>query len=241
MSNHKNPWGIPALRREKLATVIPTAVYARKATRDAQHTLFLWHTARLEKAASMTVAFYTDDSRFECVWRKPGHYTDLFRRHAVGALVEPDFSLWIDRPRVEQLWAIYKTRTLGRLWQDSGLSVMPNLSWADEQSFEFCFTGIPLHAAVCVTECCTASRPQDRTAFLYGLHEAVRRLTPQCVVIYGGMRHEGWIRPGLPVSDTRFIFLESWTDARRRVRATQAQQRVIGGEQWVEEGVPAAA
>lgn len=93
---------MPQLKADRLATSIPASVYGGGTVDDPASTLFIWRTASLSKATGMTVGFYVDDGRFEALWRHPEHYIDLFLRHDVAALIEPDFSLWADAPLVER-------------------------------------------------------------------------------------------------------------------------------------------
>jgi hypothetical protein len=194
------------------------------------------------------IGFYTDDTRFEALWRNPQHYTDRFLRHGIAALIEPDFSLWVDTPLVEQLFNVYRMRTLGRLWQEYGLSVIPNLTWSDERSFPFCFTGIPVGAPVVVCECRTpGSHDTDRRAFLVGLEQAVKKVQPATVCIYGGKEHAYWLTGNLP-EGPQYTLLESWTSVRGKIRTTQARQErekhqltLFGGEKWVVEAQQVAA
>src|SRR5262249_52470337 len=169
-------WGIPELRVEKLCDRVPTAVYAGATVADPAQPLFIWRTHALKRARAMVVGFYTDDYRFEALWRHPERHTAQFLAARVSALVEPDFSLWADAPLVEQLWNVYRMRTLGRLYQEHGLRIIPNLAWSDERSFEFAFSGIPRGCPVVATEARTAGQnDDDRRRFLAGLAEGIRR------------------------------------------------------------------
>jgi hypothetical protein len=144
----------------------------------------------------------------------------------------------------EQLFNLYRMRTLGRLWQDTGVPVIPNLTWSDERSFPFCFTGIPVGAPVVACECRTAgSHDADRRAFLRGLQEAVRQVQPQHILIYGGQEHSFWLTGNLP-KGPEYTLVGSWTSARGKIRAVQARRLkdrnqlnlFTGGvERWVEE------
>jgi hypothetical protein len=184
-----------------------------------------------------------------CLWERPRHYLDLFLRHGVVALIEPDFSLWVDMPLAEQLWNTYRMRTLGQLWQDAGLLVVPNLTWSDARSFSFCFAGIPQHAPVVACECRTAGQhDDDRRAFLRGFTHAVKEVQPQHVLIYGGREHEYWLTEHLPAGPT-YTLLEAWTSARGKLRARQGRQLkdrhqlnlfTGGSSQWVAEEAVAA-
>lgn len=217
-----NPWGIPALRSDRLASVVPTCTFAGGRIDTPATTLFLWRSVATEKARGGTLAFFLDDERLEPLWKAPERYSAHFLSAGIGALVEVDFSLWVDRPLEEQRFNVYRQRALARQWQEHGFLVAPCLNWSDERSYSFCFSGIPTGCPVAFTECRTpSSSAEDRRAFLCGLQEAVRQVQPHCLVIYGGLVHKWWIRRALPTCSTAFVFLESWTDARRRVRAEQ--------------------
>ena len=86
--------------------------------------------------------FYLDDYRFEATWNRPGpgyrHVERYWGTHT------PDFSLYPEWPAVAQQWNTYRTRWLGRFWQERGLRVIPTVNWSDNDSLEWCFTGIPL-------------------------------------------------------------------------------------------------
>jgi len=242
-------FGIPTLRTDRLATRIPERVYAGGLIVEPEKLLFLFRTSRFPaEARGGVLGFFVDDYRFEALWRRPCFYAERFASFW-GAVCEPDFSLWIDHPRVEQLWSVYKMRTLGRLFQDVGLNVIPTLSWSDQGSFEFCFCGIPAGCPVAACEARTASHSaEDRRRFLAGLTEAVRQVAPQNVLIYAGRENESWLLRHLPPGPT-YHLLESWTTVRDRVRCAEERRLrsrgqltlfPIGGEQWVDEAAQAA-
>jgi hypothetical protein len=235
-------WGIPSLRAVRLATEIPTRTFAGGLVTDPTTTLFLWRTGTFPQTARGGVlGFFVDDYRFECLWRQPTRYAEQFVTAGWGAIIEPDFSVWADRPLVEQLFNVYRMRTLGRLYQEHGLWLIPNVTWSTEPSFPFVFTGIPYQAPVVACECRTAGqRDDDRRAFLRGLQEAVRQLQPQHVLLYGGVEHSFWLTGHLPTGP-EYTLLESWTTARGRVRAAQERQlqdqnqfSLFGGDSWVD-------
>src|SRR5947209_20387460 len=103
-------FGIPSLFPDRLATVVPTSIYAGGPMAEPARTLFLWRTYSLIQARRMTVGFYVWDDKLERLWRDPERQTAHFLAAGVAALIEPDFSLWTDAPLVEQLWNVYRTR-----------------------------------------------------------------------------------------------------------------------------------
>jgi hypothetical protein len=244
-------WDIPTLRSDRLACTTPLRTYAGGVVNDPTRTLFIFRTASLAKARGCVMGFYVDDYRLEALWRHPEHYVDLFLRHSVTSLIEPDFSLWTDEALIQQAYNVFRMRSLGRLWQDAGLSVIPNLTWSDERSFSFCFSGIPVGTPMVACECRTpGSNDEDRRAFLRGLTEGVRQIQPRNVLIYGGMAHCYWLTGNLP-KEPDYTLLESWTSARGKIRARQAREvkainqpqlfSIGGTSQWAEEEAAAAA
>jgi hypothetical protein len=246
-------FGIPILKRDLLSTLVPERTHAGGPIADPSVTLFVWRTCRFPaEARGGVLAFYTEDYRFECLWRQPERYAEQFAHFGWGAVIEPDFSTWADAPLVEQLWAIYRMRTLGRLYQEHGLRIIPNFAWSDVRSFEFAFSGIPRHAPVVAVECRTAGQGDgDRRAFLAGLSEGIRQVAPQTVLIYGAAdsRHTSWLTPHLP-SGPRYVLLPSWTALRDRRRAEARRQERVrnqltlfpagGNEAWADEDPQAA-
>lgn len=225
---------IPALHPDRLYPHVP-------------YEFFVWRTANLTKARGRVVAFFVDDWRFEGLWSKPERYTHAFLSHSLAALVEPDFSVWTNAPLIEQLWAVYRMRTLGRWWQDAGLPVIPNLTWSDERSFDFAFAGIPRNPPVVACECRTPSKTAgDRQRFLVGLREAVRRVQPDHIVVYGGTSHRAWLAPSLPLGP-EYHLIDSWNTSRDKRRkaahpphSNQLQLFPLRRPTWAAEAVPAA-
>jgi hypothetical protein len=218
-------FGIPYLRADLLADVVPTTTYAGGVITAPASTLVIWRTCATEKVQGCTLAFYVDDVRLESLWRRPRHYTELFLRHGIAALIEVDYSLWADDALAVQVFNTYRSRWLGRYWQNHGLRVIPSLNWSDERSFPFCFQGIPVGAPVVACECRTpGGNDQDRQAFLRGLAEGLRQVQPHHLLIYGGAEHAFWLRDHVP-QEPHYTLLPSWTSERDRLR--KREQRTL--------------
>jgi hypothetical protein len=177
-------YGIPALRADRLGSIIPGRTWTRYGRFQAPETFFLFRSARFGRRTGGVLGFYCDDYKLEALWTRREGYLKALVRQAWGTVLSPDFSLWADDPLAVQIWNVYRARTLARLWQDGGLNVTPSLSWAGKSSYSFCFAGIPRRAPVVFCQARTL-RIEHRTAFLRGLAEAVGRLEPQNVVLYG--------------------------------------------------------
>ena len=91
------------------------------------------------------VHFYLDDYQFERVWSLPERYVDLLKQYR--AVLSPDFSMYVDFPRVVSMFNHYRKQWCGAYWQEYGIKVIPTVGWSDEASFEWCFDGLPKHSS----------------------------------------------------------------------------------------------
>ena len=130
------------------------------------------------------VHFYIDDYQFERVWNDPHKYMERLKQF--DCMLTPDFSLYMEMPKAMQIWNVYRSRLIGQIAQDEGIKVIPTLSWSDAGSFKFCFDGVEPGGVVSVS---TIGVKQDKEAMKIwtdGMAEALKRLTPSCVIVYGG-------------------------------------------------------
>lgn len=127
------------------------------------------------------IHFFLDDYRFEQTWVKPD--TGLERVKKAYAALTPDFSLYLDMPIAVQIYNTYKSRWVGRYWQEAGINVIPTLSWSDKRSFKFCFAGIPKNQIVAVST--VSVNKQFKSNFLDGYFEAVAQTKPKFIMCYG--------------------------------------------------------
>lgn len=128
--------------------------------------------------------FFIDDYQFERVWQSPEKYLDVLR--GFDCVLTPDFSLYLDMPLPMQAWNRYRSAALGLYWQANGIDVVPTLSWAEPDSYTFCFEGIPKHSTVATS---TVGVKEDSDAleiWFDGMSEAMKRLEPSRVLLYGG-------------------------------------------------------
>jgi hypothetical protein len=129
------------------------------------------------------VHWFLDDYRFETIWSKPER--PLTRLQRVGMALTPDFSLWLEMPRIMQMWQTYRARWCGAWMLAHGIDVIPTVSWSTSDSYRYCFAGIATGSVVAIS---TVGVMRDRGALrLFGegyaaMLEAVR---PSAVLCYG--------------------------------------------------------
>ncbi|WP_417142335.1 DUF4417 domain-containing protein [Raoultibacter massiliensis] len=129
------------------------------------------------------VHFFLDDYRFEGVWSDPVRYVPMLSRF--GCVLTPDFSCYLDMPEPMQRWNVYRSRAVGRIWQDAGLRVVPALTWGDPGTYAFCFDGVPRGSTVALSTVGLMDCAEGIGLFRNGAEEAARRLRPSRVLAYG--------------------------------------------------------
>jgi hypothetical protein len=243
-----NHFGVTSLDENQLSTLIPTTTFGGGTVVNPAKTLIIWRTTSTERAKGAVLGFFVDDARLAPLLEHTEKYAIQFARAGVGAIIEPDFSMWSDMSEAEQLLSVRQKKIVSRIFQSAGLKIIPNLNWSNEESFPFAFAGVPVGAPVVACECRTAgSCDADRRAFLAGLTQAVRVVQPKNLVVYGGSAHKFWLDGNLPQGPV-YHLVDSWTDSRGRIRKTEKRQLreknqlklFGGGSPWVEEAVQAA-
>lgn len=129
------------------------------------------------------IHFFIDDYQFERIWNSPMEYIPKLAEF--DCCLTPDFSLYIDMPMAMKIWNVYRSRLIGQICQDCGMNVIPTLSWAEPETFTFCFDGLPRGGTVAVS---TVGVMRDETAkaiWRVGMDEAIKRLHPKTVIYYG--------------------------------------------------------
>lgn len=133
--------------------------------------------------------FYYDDFKFIAAWREPDKYIEKLRRFK--AVISPDFSLYTDFPRALQILSCYRRQWCGAYWQSLGIDVIPDVVWGDEESFSYCFEGIPRHSVVATSSVGVSNDTEwngkEGERFRAGYNEMLKRLEPTKILYYGTM------------------------------------------------------
>lgn len=127
--------------------------------------------------------FFIDDYQFEQLWNSPSAYLGVLRGY--DCMLTPDSSLYMDMPDPMQQRNRYRSTALGKYWADNGITVVPTLSWARPSSYTFCFKGIPKHSTVATSTVEVARDKDAQKVWHDGMHEAMKRLEPSRVLLYG--------------------------------------------------------
>ena len=134
--------------------------------------------------SAIGIHFYVDDYQFERVWNDPEKYLDILMEY--DCILSPDFSLYMDMPMPIKNWNVYRSRQIGAYYQSKGLIVIPTISWAEPETYEFCFQGIPEGSVVSIS---TIGVKRDKDAlkvWMDGVTAMIERIKPSAILIYGG-------------------------------------------------------
>ena len=85
-------------------------------------------------------------------------------------------------PLCMQIWNTYRGKALAHWLQENGVEVIPNVSWGDSSTFEFCFDGIEEGSIVAVG---TIGCKRSKFAFMRGYNEMLKRIKPSVIICFG--------------------------------------------------------
>lgn len=134
------------------------------------------------------IHFFLDDYQFTRLWNSPDRYLEVLKRFK--AVFTPDFSMYSDFPKAIQIYNHYRKHWLGAYWQENDITVIPTISWSDENGFEWCFDGEPVGGAVAVSSVGTQNSAETKAMFLKGYNEMIKRLQPSLIYFYGKVPEE---------------------------------------------------
>jgi len=129
------------------------------------------------------VHFYLKDEQFERVWNFPDRYGEMLKKY--NCVIAPDFSVYINFPRAVQIYNKYRQNWLSAYWHEEfGINVIPNVTWGYEDSYEWCFDGMPKHSVVAVSNVGCMKDKDLIEMFNKGYNEMLNRLEPKEILFY---------------------------------------------------------
>ena len=154
-----------------------------KPTQFVPDKLIGFNYARTAKETDCGIHFFIDDYQFERVWNDPDTNIQLLQKFQCA--LTPDWSLYLDMPMAMKVWNVYRSRLIGQLMQDAGIEVIPTLSWAQPETYQFCFDGLKPGGVVAVSTVGVMRSEEAKNVWADGMTEALKRLKPSMVLCYG--------------------------------------------------------
>ncbi len=131
------------------------------------------------------VHFYQHDKDFSRVLTATKKYLDSLKLY--DGVITPDCTMAIGQSACLQQANTYMNRAVGFYLQKQGVSVIPNIRWSDESSFEYCFLGVPKSVIVSVSTHGCITSEEERKMFNRGMNAMLEALDPTVVLVHGFM------------------------------------------------------
>lgn len=136
-----------------------------------------------EEQLDKAIHFCLDDYQFQRIWNKPDMYIEKLERY--GAVLTPDFSLYMDMPLPMKMWNIYRSRLIGQIMQDRGLTVIPTVSWGGVDTFDFAFEGLPIGGVISVSTVGIVRDEFAKQIWADGMAYILEYIRPSAILLYG--------------------------------------------------------
>ena len=139
------------------------------------------------------VHFYIDDQKFDGpklgIWANPTNALEILM-HFSG-VITPDFSTNADFPDPIKRYNTYRMRAFGYWLSKKGIPIINNVRWGTEETWDYCFDGIPYNSIVAIGTVASGIRKLvNRPDFEKGLFKMVELLRPHTIIIYGSGNYE---------------------------------------------------
>ncbi|WP_029232630.1 DUF4417 domain-containing protein [Butyrivibrio sp. VCB2006] len=138
------------------------------------------------------IHFYIDDQKFDgkqsSIWTYPDKALEIIS-HFSG-IITPDFSTNADFPDPIKRYNTYRMRALGYWISQQGIPVINNVRWGTEETWSYCFDGIPKHSTVAIgTVASNLKSLSVRATFEMGLNKMVEAIAPSTIIVYGSANY----------------------------------------------------
>lgn len=131
------------------------------------------------------VHFYIHDKNFQAMFNHPDKYVEILNKY--DGIISPDPTMMVNNSKCLLETSTYMNRAIGYYYSKKGIPVIPNIRWTNEQSYSFCFLGVPKNSIVAISThgCCKTK--QQKTDFKNGLRKMLEVLEPTDVIVHGAM------------------------------------------------------
>lgn len=151
--------------------------------------------------SKMIVSFFTWDEYFEGWWQTPSKFTGKVLNTGVKLITTPDFSPQTEMGNVFLKWQLYRSRYLGRYFQEAGLKLIPHLIWPDgdlDFLMEETLSTMPKKLPLLMVQAQTIDPKKvsgGMDHYKKQQQAALDELRPEAILLYSG-------KPGREVFDT---------------------------------------
>lgn len=136
-----------------------------------------------KKPSNCAVHCFKGDHLLERIWKRPEYYGRQFA--SVPFVTSPDFSVSPCMPLPVIGYNLFRAKRITQIWNSMGVRVVPTVIWANAETYDLCFEGLPTKSFLAVSSVGTVRDSLSRLMFVRGIREAIRRLVPVGLLFYG--------------------------------------------------------
>lgn len=150
------------------------------------------HNGHTDYYVNAFIHFWIDDQKFDGnrkgIWSNSQEALEIIKHFA--GIITPDFSTNVDFPEPIKVYNTYRMRAFGFWIASQGISVINNVRWGTEETWRYCWDGIPQNSIVAIGTVASGLRQvENRPVFETGIREMVRRLHPHTIIVYGSANY----------------------------------------------------
>jgi len=230
------PWGIPDLRLDMMVDVLPDPLdtWAGTASKEKAETYegyWLYNygidsTSGMKDASRIILAFYAWDEWFLNWWFHPARMMTKTLNAGIEYAITPNFSQISSMPAVVNMWSVFRSRWLGRYFQEIGVKVIPDVDWilGDRKWLdEIVLPGIPVGTPIISIQVQNYEKESGSRdpakQITQDVEHIVDVLQPETVFVYAG-------KPGKALLDTWNLPCEVHYQANRLIDLGQYRAKL---------------
>lgn len=219
-------WGIPRIRTDQLMTYddLPEKLeaWAGSATKDWPDPDQWWlynfgidSTSGMRDVSKMILAFYAHDEYFENWWHYPDKYVTKVLNSGIKYIVMPDFSFHTpgEESRAISMWSLYRNRWLARYFQEAGLKLIPDVTWATgDEAFltKYVLPTLPKNIPLLALQVQTADEKSKlHSDYVRQVQLIIDTLKPKDLLVYYGKQGKRMFDSGQIKFNGRIKFVAS--------------------------------
>jgi hypothetical protein len=153
---------------------------------------------------------FLEDYKLSSLFGSPNKSLNHAKRYF--AICTPNFPLSDEYPDVINVFNVFRSRWLGRFWQEHGMRVIPTVNWAGFSSYLTSFAGISQGQILALTIPDEIETTQDINIKLFrdGYYEMEQLLKPRLILVRGDLKLVH-VTPSTPI-----ITISKWQKSRSK-------------------------
>ncbi|MDO5139045.1 MAG: DUF4417 domain-containing protein [Oscillospiraceae bacterium] len=164
------------------------------------------HLLSLSDPKDIWINCFCDDYQFERLWNNFYYYLPVLKQ--AKGFISTDFSLYRDYDEQRLIWNCYRNRVMAYASQKGGVLTIPSAGFGGENTWGWCFDGLPHHSVVAITTNGTLSDAEARRLFVGGVDALVKTIEPWAIVVCGN--YPPWLETKYP--DVKIVHIPSYSE-----------------------------